>query len=107
MELTDQDRAILREIQRDASLSLSALAERLNMQMDAHCGALPEEMLGGMVEAQRLRDAALAEGVLAALAESSGPVVVITGNGHARLDWGAPRMLERARPDIPSHVADI
>ncbi len=68
--------------------------------MAAHCDALPEGMLGGMVEAQRLRDAAMARAVIAALAETGGPVAVITGNGHARLDWGLPRALERAAPEV-------
>ena len=69
-------------------------------QMTAHCDALPVEMLAGMVEAQRLRDAGLAQAVIAALAETEGPVVVITGNGHARRDWGIPSVLEIARPDL-------
>ncbi len=69
-------------------------------QMQAHCDALPEELLGGMVEAQRLRDAAMARAVLAAMAETGGPVAVITGNGHARKDWGVPQALGRAAPDL-------
>ncbi len=69
-------------------------------QMTAHCDALPEDILPGMVEAQRLRDAGLARAVLAAIAETGGPVVVITGNGHARQDWGLPRMLARAAPGL-------
>jgi len=40
------------------------------LQMTAHCDALPE---------------------------TGGPVVVITGNGHARTDWGMPATLARAR----------
>lgn len=69
-------------------------------QMAAHCDALPESLLSGMVEAQRLRDAALAAAILAALDETGGPVVVITGNGHARKDWGVPAFLEYAEPDL-------
>ncbi len=52
-----------------------------------------------MVEAQRLRDAGLARAVVAAMLETGGPVALITGNGHARTDWGVPRMLGRALPD--------
>lgn len=71
---------------------------RMDMQLDAHCGALPPDILTGMVEAQRLRDAALARATVAAWAhaqsESETPqVVVITGNGHAHEDWGMPVML--------------
>lgn len=68
-------------------------------QMSSHCDALPQEMLPGMVDAQRLRDAAFSLTTLTALSETDGPVVVITGNGHARKDWGMPRYLTRAAPD--------
>ena len=51
-------------------------------------------MLPGMVEAQRLRDAALARAALAALDTSRArSVVVITGNGHAANDLGVPSLL--------------
>lgn len=73
---------------------------REQSQMEAHCNALPEEMLGGMVEAQRLRDASFARTTLQALSETGGPVLVITGNGHARTDWGMPRYLKRAASEI-------
>ncbi len=68
-------------------------------QQVAHCNALPPASLPGMVEAQRLRDAALARGTLAAVYESraraaSSPVVVITGNGHARSNLGVPSLLK-------------
>ncbi|RMF36794.1 MAG: hypothetical protein D6754_10765 [Alphaproteobacteria bacterium] len=70
------------------------------LQMQAHCNALPENLLPGMVEVQRLRDAALADAALRALDETGGPVLVITGNGHARTDWAAPFLLRRARSDL-------
>ncbi|GGE37657.1 hypothetical protein GCM10011517_01760 [Actibacterium pelagium] len=69
-------------------------------QMTAHCDALPPEMLPGMVEAQRLRDAAIAQAVVEAFQATGGPVVVITGNGHARSDWGVPHNLRVAAPDL-------
>lgn len=81
--LPDEDRALLEDEQREA-----------------HCDALPPEMLPGMVEAQRLRDAAFARTVLAAHEAVGGPVAVITGNGHAREDWGIPRALRLAAPDL-------
>lgn len=84
----------------DRPLDPEEQATRNTLQGDAHCGALPEDILPGMVEAQRLRDAALARAVIAALAEAGSPVLVITGNGHARRDWGIPRMLERVDPDL-------
>lgn len=75
-------------------------AAREAEQFDAHCGAMPRAMMGGMVEAQRLRDAALARAALRALAETGGPVAVITGTGHARRDWGVPAALGRAAPGV-------
>jgi uncharacterized iron-regulated protein len=70
------------------------------MQMSAHCDALPADMLPGMVAAQRLRDAHFSRVTLQALDETGGPVVVITGNGHARKDWGMPVYLAAAAPEV-------
>lgn len=81
-------------------LDTDELAERLNLQLAAHCGKLPVELLPGMVDLQRLRDAVLARAALLALDEAGGPVVVITGNGHARRDWGVPTYIERIAPDL-------
>lgn len=83
-----------------AELPTEELADRLNLQMDAHCGALPVELLPGMVDLQRLRDATLARAALTALDETGGPVAVITGNGHARADWGVPSYIARVRPEV-------
>ncbi|MEP2531851.1 ChaN family lipoprotein [Shimia sp.] len=70
-------------------------SRREAMQMSAHCDALPETMLAGMVMVQRYRDATLARAVTHAAHEVDGPVVVITGNGHARTDWGVPSLLPK------------
>ncbi len=75
-------------------------AEREMLQLQAHCGALGQDRLAGMVAIQRLRDAVLARAALRALDETGGPVAVITGNGHARRDWGIPVYLERAQPGV-------
>lgn len=72
---------------------------RETLQQEAHCNALPPELLPGMVDAQRVRDAGLARAVRRALADTGGPVAVITGNGHARFDWGIPAALSVAAPD--------
>jgi len=82
------------------SLPGTVQADREAEQMAAHCNALPEQMLPGMVEAQRLRDAALARAVVQALERTGGPVAVITGNGHARRDVGLAAALAQAAPDI-------
>lgn len=70
------------------------------LQATAHCGALPADMLPMMVDAQRLRDMELADVSLRALRATGGPVVVITGNGHARSDWGMPALVAIAAPNV-------
>ena len=75
-------------------------AARQSAQQRDHCDALPPDLLPGMVAAQRLRDAALARAVVRAMADTGGPVAVITGSGHARRDWGVPAVLARAAPSL-------
>ncbi|MCK0141870.1 ChaN family lipoprotein [Aliiroseovarius sp. F20344] len=82
------------------TLPKNQYAQRIELQFAAHCEAMPREMLGGMIEVQRLRDATLAAGVMKALADTDGQVVVITGNGHARKDWGVPAYLARVAPEL-------
>lgn len=84
----------------DAPLSQPEADTRQQMQFDAHCGEIPREMMGGMVEAQRYRDATFAEAVLAALEAYGAPVVLIAGHGHARTDWGVPAMIRAAAPEV-------
>lgn len=88
----------------DLALSQEDQAAREAEQQAAHCNALPYDLLPGMVEVQRLRDATLARMALlareAAPAGAEGPVVIVTGNGHARLDRGAPVYLRYAAPDL-------
>ena len=45
------------------------------------------------------RDASFAQTALQALEDTGGPVLVITGNGHARTDWGVPFYLDLVAPD--------
>lgn len=75
-------------------------AAREAEMMAAHCDALPAELLAGMVQAQRLRDAALARAVARAWHETGGPVVLIAGSEHARTDRGVPAVLARAMPGL-------
>lgn len=77
---------------------------RKALQFAAHCEAMPMEMMGGMIEAQRLRDASFARTVLKAVDTYGAPVVLITGNGHARTDWGVPSYLARVRPELTVHA---
>lgn len=67
---------------------------------DGHCGALPPEMLPWFVDLQRFRDAVFAQAALQAFEDHGGPVIVVTGNGHARNDWGIPVYLQTAAPKL-------
>lgn len=79
----------------------AALQAQLETETQAdHCGALPVDLLPGMVAAQRLRDAAFADATLRAERETGGPVVLITGSGHARADRAVPALLRAAAPDL-------
>ena len=84
----------------DEPLPEAEQAEREALQLSAHCDALPPEILPTMVDIQRLRDARLAQVVVEAARETGGRVVLITGNGHARSDWGVPVYLARVAPDL-------
>ncbi|NVK14293.1 MAG: ChaN family lipoprotein [Rhodobacteraceae bacterium] len=83
----------------DQPLPKAEQAAREEDQQINHCNAIPEEMLPILVDFQRFRDAALAAAADKALAETGGPVAVITGNGHARTDRGLAVYLAKARPD--------
>lgn len=73
---------------------------RLEMQFAAHCEMMPKEALGPMIDIQRLRDASLARAAIEAMRDTGGPVAVILGNGHARVDWGAPAYVGHVAPDV-------
>ncbi len=83
----------------DVPLDPEDQAAREATQAAAHCDALPADMLPGMVEAQRLRDAALANAARWARTTSGGQVVVITGTGHADRIRGMPAALLVADPE--------
>lgn len=81
-------------------LPLEQQAAREALQFKAHCEAMPGEMMGGMVNVQRFRDAVFARAALEALETYGPPVAVIVGNGHARTDWGIPAAIANASPDV-------
>ncbi|MBN1207466.1 MAG: ChaN family lipoprotein [Myxococcaceae bacterium] len=64
----------------------------------AHCGAMPAEHMQPMVEAQRARDAQMAERLHAS--DQGEGVILITGSGHARTDRGVPVHLARRAPGL-------
>ncbi|WGH80020.1 ChaN family lipoprotein [Jannaschia ovalis] len=84
----------------DAALPDDQQAAREALQAASHCGALPEEILPDFVARQRALDAQFADRTLAALDRYGAPVVLITGNGHARADWGVPAAIARVRPEV-------
>ncbi|TDL81943.1 hypothetical protein E2L08_04630 [Palleronia sediminis] len=84
----------------DRALPRDALAGMTAEIAAAHCDLLPETALPGMVEAQRLRDAALAAAAVAAFEAGQHPVAIVTGNGHARRDRGVPALVRQALPEI-------
>lgn len=85
----------------DEPLSAEEQAAREALQAEAHCDALPAELLPGMVEAQRYRDANLAEAARWARSiTGNGLVAVITGSGHADKLRGMPAMVATADPEV-------
>jgi uncharacterized iron-regulated protein len=61
----------------------------------SHCGMVNPQLRDGLVRAQRLRDATLADAALGGLEHG---VVFILGRGHARRDVGVPLYLAARRP---------
>ena len=88
----------------DKPLPPDVQAAQIRLQDDAHCNALPADMLPPMVDIQRLRDARLAQAALRALGETGGPVVVIAGTGHVGRDVGGPALVALAAPDVAQVV---
>lgn len=103
----DQIRRIVREGDAAWPADLLALRDRAAWNgtqqdtlrkdiQDGHCGAMPEAMLPGMVQAQRARDAAMAQAMLDARQSGARRVVLIAGNGHVRRDVAVPVYLQAA-----------
>jgi uncharacterized iron-regulated protein len=67
---------------------------------DSHCGALPPEALPSMALAQRVRDARIAQHAREAEKSSHPRSVVIAGNGHTRIDRGAPWAALQVEPTL-------
>lgn len=78
-----------------APLGAQAQARQDADQIAGHCGMLTPERLPGHRLAQRTRDAAMAE---ALLAQTRKPALLLAGNGHVRLDYGVPTLLARLAP---------
>ena len=88
------------EVGLDRDLAAETRRALEDQMIAAHCGEIPRPVARGMVEAQRFRDARLAEAALRALRRGGEQAVLITGNEHARLDRGAPAYLGRLAGDV-------
>ena len=63
---------------------------------EAHCGQTSAEIVRGMYQVQRARDAMMADRLAAASGKAGG--ILIAGNGHVRNDRGVPWYLARLEP---------
>jgi len=73
----------------DRPLPAAAEAALVDTMVASHCGHAMGDLANRLVAAQRLRDASMAEVMLAADAGQPA-TVLITGAGHARRDYGVP-----------------
>lgn len=64
---------------------------------EAHCGQASPEVVRGMYQVQRARDAMMADRLAAASGKAGG--ILIAGNGHVRNDRGVPWYLARLEPE--------
>jgi uncharacterized iron-regulated protein len=94
-QLRNQPPANLLEILNRAPLSRGAQTRLDEALRVGHCGMLPEEHIGSIRLAQRLRDASMAM-----VAQQRAPSIVLLGNGHARKDHGVPQILRATHPAL-------
>lgn len=71
----------------------------------SHCNMLPASAISGLAQAQRYRDAHLADAMLTAAARHD-KVFLLAGNGHVRSDRGVPWQLRNRNAD-PASVLTI
>jgi uncharacterized iron-regulated protein len=85
---------------RRAPLSPQGQAALDDELLQGHCGQLPAARLPAMRAAQRARDAAMAQALLAAHAAGARPAVLVAGNGHVRNDYGVGQLLAALAPTL-------
>jgi uncharacterized iron-regulated protein len=64
-----------------------------------HCNLMPKEAMGPMANVQRLRDALMADTLIAGAQAQDRGAVLITGGGHARADRAVPWYLRQRLQD--------
>lgn len=92
--LADDERERLQLAQPLPAKLQNALLDELEA---SHCGLVPKATFASMADAQRFRDAHLAD-VLAKAAEKHGNATLLAGNGHVRADRAVPYHLRRLAP---------
>jgi uncharacterized iron-regulated protein len=98
--LNSLDADTLKTLRLDRALDEPLQQALLTELSDGHCGLMQKDQLAPMANAQRYHDAHLAAATLAAAAEY-GTAILLTGNGHVRLDRGVPMYLAQMVPDKP------
>jgi uncharacterized iron-regulated protein len=106
-ELTDAER---RRLGLEVPLPGPANDALLDEIIEGHCGHLPPAMAPGLVAAQRLRDATMADVMVRARQAGAGGLprqtVLIAGSGHVRHDYGVPYYLrERSLEAAPLAIS--
>lgn len=81
----------------DTPLPAASQESLLDDLEKSHCGLMPKKVFGKLAYAQRYRDAALADAVLAA-AKGNGSAILFAGNGHVRADRGVPWYIRHRDP---------
>jgi uncharacterized iron-regulated protein len=77
---------------RDTPWSAAQTARLREAIVEGHCGKLPDSAVPRVMEAQRLRDAAMAQALVdAATADGA---ILVAGNGPVRRDTGVPAYLD-------------
>jgi len=66
---------------------------------EGHCNLMPKDAMGPMANVQRLRDAVMADTLIAGAEAQDRGAVLITGGGHARADRAVPWYLRQRLQD--------
>jgi len=88
----------------DAAWPAEAGSRLVGALRESHCHALPEDLLPGMLAAQRARDAVLADRLLTRLADG---VILVAGAQHVRRDYGVPVYLAAREPGLEVAVVRL
>ncbi len=72
-----------------APMSADAQQRLRSDLLSSHCDMIDEAYIDKLFEAQRIRDAGLARSMI----NADAPAALITGNGHARRDYGVAQIL--------------